>query len=75
MASSLSELERLEIPLEEIVSATNNFDIRNIIGRGEFGKVYKGELSHSEGLTTMVAVKRLDRNHGQQDTEFLKEIR
>ncbi|GKB58908.1 kinase-like domain, phloem protein 2-like protein [Tanacetum coccineum] len=52
---------------------TNNFNENKVIGIGGFGKVYKGELSHSEGKN-MVAFKRLDRKHGQGDPEFFKEI-
>ncbi|PWA72196.1 Phloem protein 2-like protein [Artemisia annua] len=74
MPSYLSVFKHLEIQLEEIKSATNNFDDSKVIGGGGFGKVYKGELSHSEGKS-MVAFKRLDRIHGQGDPEFFKEIR
>ncbi|GKD33990.1 kinase-like domain, phloem protein 2-like protein [Tanacetum coccineum] len=74
MAAFMKELEHLKIELEEIKSATDNFDENKVIGIGGFGKVYKGELSHSEGKG-MVAIKRLDRKYGQGDPEFLKEIR
>ncbi|GJW69583.1 kinase-like domain, phloem protein 2-like protein [Tanacetum coccineum] len=74
MASFMKELEHLEVKLEEIKSATDNFNENNVIGIGGFGKVYKGELSHSQGKI-MVAIKRLDRKYGQGDPEFLKEIR
>ncbi|PWA44026.1 serine/threonine/dual specificity protein kinase, catalytic domain-containing protein [Artemisia annua] len=76
MASSLKGFEHLEIQLEEIKLATNNFNEENIIGHGGFGKVYKGELSHShsEGKS-LVALKRLDRKHGQGAAEIHKEIR
>ncbi|PWA91634.1 Phloem protein 2-like protein [Artemisia annua] len=76
MASLRKEFEHLEIQLEEIKSATNNFSEENVIGHGGFGNVYKGELSHShsEGKS-MVALKRLDRRHGQGDSEFHKEVR
>ncbi|GJT06822.1 kinase-like domain, phloem protein 2-like protein [Tanacetum coccineum] len=70
----IKEFEHLEIKLEEIKEATDNFNENNVIGTGGFGKVYKGELSHSEGKT-MVAIKRLERKYGQGDPEFLKEIR
>ncbi|KAL7596298.1 hypothetical protein Lser_V15G30002 [Lactuca serriola] len=60
--------------LEAIKSATCNFDDRKVIGKGGFGKVYEGILSHSKGNATMVAFKRLDRNYGQGVPEFLKEI-
>ncbi|GJU84268.1 kinase-like domain, phloem protein 2-like protein [Tanacetum coccineum] len=68
--------EHLEIQLEDIKLATNNFNEENVIGHGGFGKVYKGELSqsHSKG-SGMLAFKRLDRKHGQGDAEFYKEVR
>ncbi|GKB59031.1 kinase-like domain, phloem protein 2-like protein, partial [Tanacetum coccineum] len=76
MASSMKEFEHLEIPLEEIKSATNNFNEENVIGHGGFGKVYKVELSHSHSQgKSLVAIKRLDRKHGQGDAEFYKEVR
>ncbi|XP_076909277.1 putative serine/threonine-protein kinase PBL28 [Bidens hawaiensis] len=71
--SVIKEFKHLKIGLRAIKSATNNFDDRNYIGKGGFGKVYKGELVHSE-VQTMVAVKRLDRVYGQGDLEFWKEI-
>ncbi|PWA88913.1 protein kinase-like domain-containing protein [Artemisia annua] len=76
MASFLTELKHLEIKLEDIKSATNNFDEKNVIGHGGFGKVYEGKLAfpHSEG-EILVALKRLDRKYGQGDPEFYKEIR
>lgn len=39
----------------ELQSATNNFSSKNIVGKGGFGVVYKGNLSDG----TVVAVKRL----------------
>ncbi|GKC72510.1 kinase-like domain, phloem protein 2-like protein, partial [Tanacetum coccineum] len=48
MASFVTEFKHLEIQLEDIISATNNFDESKVIGGGGFGKVYKGELAHSK---------------------------
>ncbi|GJZ44785.1 kinase-like domain, phloem protein 2-like protein [Tanacetum coccineum] len=59
--------------MNDIVSATNNFDDAKLIGRGGFGKVYKGKLSLPEGQIT-VAFKRLYRHMGQGNREFWKEI-
>ncbi|KAL7594773.1 hypothetical protein Lser_V15G29999 [Lactuca serriola] len=73
MEAFLEEFQYLKIRLEAIKSATGNFDNNNVIVKGGFGKVYKGVLSHSKGQST-VAFKRLDRNYGQGDSEFLKEI-
>nr|GEV59335.1 protein kinase-like domain, phloem protein 2-like protein [Tanacetum cinerariifolium] len=76
MASFATEFKHLEIQLEDIISATNNFDESKVIGRGGFGKVYAGELSHSQSEEkSLVAIKRLDRKYGQGDPEFFKEIR
>ncbi|KAL7598350.1 hypothetical protein Lser_V15G22683 [Lactuca serriola] len=71
--SVLKHFEHLRIRLEVIKSATNNFAKESCIGRGGFGKVYKGELLHSKGHS-MVAIKRLDRAFGQGDSEFWKEL-
>ncbi|KAJ0609053.1 putative protein kinase RLK-Pelle-DLSV family [Helianthus annuus] len=70
---AIKEFKHLRIELRAIKLATNNFDDKNYVGKGGFGKVYKGELVHSE-VRTMVAIKRLDRAFGQGDTEFWKEI-
>ncbi|PWA59051.1 Protein kinase, ATP binding site-containing protein [Artemisia annua] len=69
----IKTFEHLQIQLEAIKSATNNFDAANCIGSGGFGKVYKGELVHSKGKT-MVALKRLDRIYGQGEVEFWNEV-
>ncbi|GJY41665.1 protein kinase, ATP binding site-containing protein, partial [Tanacetum coccineum] len=65
--------QHLKVELQAIKSATNGFDDSHCIGKGGFGKVYKGELVHSKGQS-VVAIKRLDRAFGQGDPEFWKEI-
>ncbi|KAJ0697738.1 putative protein kinase RLK-Pelle-CrRLK1L-1 family [Helianthus annuus] len=72
MASVTKEFEHLKIHLEELKKATDSFGSK-VIGAGGFGKVYKGEVSHSKGRS-MVAIKRLNREYGQGDPEFWKEI-
>ncbi|PWA64765.1 Concanavalin A-like lectin/glucanase, subgroup [Artemisia annua] len=74
MASLTKKFEHLEIKLEDIKLATDNFNEKNVIGKGGFGKVYKGELSQSSGKTK-VAFKRLDSKFGQGGSEFVKEIK
>ncbi|KAI3692216.1 hypothetical protein L6452_32027 [Arctium lappa] len=70
----MKEFEHLKVQLEAIILATNNFAAENFIGKGGFGKVYKGEIDvHSKGKS-MVAFKRLDRAFGQGNPEFWKEI-
>ncbi|KAL8246258.1 hypothetical protein R6Q59_007474 [Mikania micrantha] len=66
-------VEHLKFPLEGIKLATSNFSEENFIASGGFGKVYKGKLVTS-GEQKPVAIKRLDRKHGQGDREFLTEI-
>ncbi|MFS7928258.1 putative protein kinase RLK-Pelle-CrRLK1L-1 family [Helianthus anomalus] len=73
MDAFLQQFQHRQIQLEAIISATDNFNDHKCIGRGGFGRVYKGELSHSKGRST-VAIKRLDRRLGQGIPEFLKEI-
>ncbi|KAK3141413.1 hypothetical protein QOZ80_4BG0333590 [Eleusine coracana subsp. coracana] len=58
------------ISFEDIVEATNNFSDSKLLGKGGFGKVYKGIL---EG-TMEVAVKRLSKGSGQGTEEFRNEV-
>ncbi|CAK9185994.1 unnamed protein product [Ilex paraguariensis] len=57
--------------LEEITSATCNFDDNFVIGAGGFGNVYKGHIDN--GATT-VAIKRLNPSSNQGAREFQTEI-
>ncbi|XP_037445127.1 G-type lectin S-receptor-like serine/threonine-protein kinase At1g11330 [Triticum dicoccoides] len=58
------------ISYKEILSATNFFADSNLLGRGDFGKVYKGTM---EGGYE-VAVKRLSQGSGQGIVEFKNEV-
>ncbi|XP_023741256.1 probable receptor-like protein kinase At1g30570 isoform X1 [Lactuca sativa] len=60
--------------LAEIKLATNDFDDVFVIGKGGFGKVYKGKIEiGEEGID--VAIKRLNLEHSSQGaTEFKAEI-
>ncbi|CAN7136837.1 unnamed protein product [Brassica rapa subsp. narinosa] len=49
----LGQLRRFS--LRELLVATNDFSYKNLLGRGGFGKVYKGRLADG----SLVAVKRL----------------
>ncbi|KAK1427647.1 hypothetical protein QVD17_16338 [Tagetes erecta] len=69
----MEQFQHLIIQLEAIKLATNNFSDESCIGRGGFGKVYKGKINGFDGHA-MVALKRLDRAFGQGDPEFWKEI-
>ncbi|XLR63087.1 hypothetical protein HN51_067850 [Arachis hypogaea] len=57
--------------IEEIRTATNNFDELFVIGAGGFGNVYKGYINDG---ATPVAIKRLKQGSQQGVNEFLNEI-
>ncbi|XP_024984148.1 receptor-like protein kinase FERONIA [Cynara cardunculus var. scolymus] len=59
--------------LDEIQFATNDFDDEVVIGRGGFGKVYKGSICIGE-TSHVVAIKRLDSMSDQGALEFRNEI-
>nr|XP_043635289.1 uncharacterized protein LOC122606497 isoform X2 [Erigeron canadensis] len=63
----------LQMSFKEIQLATQDFAHENIIGKGRFGKVYKGEVTHAN-KHHVIAAKRLNRKLGQGDAEFLKEL-
>ncbi|OMO77417.1 S-locus glycoprotein [Corchorus olitorius] len=56
--------------LNSIQVATDNFSIKNKLGQGGFGPVYKGKLQDEK----LVAVKRLSSSSGQGLEEFKNEV-
>lgn len=65
--------EDMDLPLFDlatITTATDDFAIRNKIGEGGFGQVYKGVLSTGQE----VGVKRLAKDSGQGIQEFKNEV-
>uniref|UniRef100_A0A0E0DIS6 non-specific serine/threonine protein kinase n=1 Tax=Oryza meridionalis TaxID=40149 RepID=A0A0E0DIS6_9ORYZ len=55
---------------EDITSATNGFHDTNMLGKGGFGKVYKGTLE--DGME--IAVKRLEKDSAQGVEHFRNEV-
>ncbi|XP_050285382.1 G-type lectin S-receptor-like serine/threonine-protein kinase At1g11300 isoform X2 [Quercus robur] len=69
----LNDVKLQDLPifnLEELATATNNFDMANKLGQGGFGPVYRGTLHNGQGI----AVKRLSRASGQGLEEFMNEV-
>ncbi|XP_057446351.1 cysteine-rich receptor-like protein kinase 25 isoform X2 [Lotus japonicus] len=63
-------LEPLQFDFPIIEAATNNFSQENYIGKGGFGKVYKGILLDGQ----QIAVKRLSETSKQGVDEFKNEV-
>nr|XP_043632949.1 putative receptor-like protein kinase At5g39000 [Erigeron canadensis] len=59
--------------LQEILLATENFNKSLVIGKGGFGKVYKGEVIIGTSHVA-AAIKRLDLMSKQGATEFWAEV-
>ncbi|XP_071688014.1 probable receptor-like protein kinase At2g23200 isoform X2 [Rutidosis leptorrhynchoides] len=72
MKSSITKFSHLQIPLEDVLKATNNFDDKNVIGRGGLSEVYKGRMFLS-GKWVNIAARRFYSKH-KHSIEFLREI-
>ncbi|KAL4570375.1 hypothetical protein LXL04_026027 [Taraxacum kok-saghyz] len=57
----------------EILLATNNFDESLVIGKGGFGRVYKGNIINGSSVVA-AAIKRLDSTSKQGAEEFRAEV-
>ncbi|KAG8378705.1 hypothetical protein BUALT_Bualt07G0013000 [Buddleja alternifolia] len=69
--SARAERHCRRFPLAELQLATRDFSDAHLIGRGGFGKVYKGVIDNGQET---VAIKRLKSNSKQGAREFLTEI-
>ncbi|XP_066360220.1 uncharacterized protein [Miscanthus floridulus] len=71
-ASRCNMLGSVALILDELRQITNNFSDDQLLGKGAFGKVYKGVLKNGD----MIAVKRLTwKTTGLQDVEYENEAR
>ncbi|CAH9083385.1 unnamed protein product [Cuscuta epithymum] len=66
---SVFEGGNISISIEVLRQVTNNFSPDNVLGRGGFGVVYKGELHDG----TKIAVKRME-SSGAMGTKGMKEF-
>ncbi|PON47520.1 Mitogen-activated protein kinase kinase kinase [Parasponia andersonii] len=57
---------------EEIMNATNNFNPDNLVGRGGYSEVYRGDLS--AGQTIAVKTLAKDNKDANKEKEFLMEL-
>nr|GEV63816.1 protein kinase-like domain, phloem protein 2-like protein [Tanacetum cinerariifolium] len=68
------DFAHLKIPLESILSATNNFDEANIHGDGGFGNHYAGQLLWSGELINISARRLYKKSVDEKEQEFWMEI-
>ncbi|KAF5474684.1 hypothetical protein F2P56_006561 [Juglans regia] len=66
----ISSADSLQFDIGTIKVATDNFSDANVLGKGGFGIVYKGELPNGQEI----AVKRLSKASQQGDPEFKNEV-
>ncbi|GAB4862136.1 Cysteine-rich receptor-like protein kinase [Ancistrocladus abbreviatus] len=69
-ANDFMTAESLQYDLSTLQVATNNFSLRNKIGAGGFGNVYKGTLHNGQEI----AIKRLSASSRQGIEQFKNEV-
>nr|XP_043639775.1 G-type lectin S-receptor-like serine/threonine-protein kinase At4g27290 [Erigeron canadensis] len=68
---SQSNTELVSFSLRSVLAATGSFSVKNKLGEGGFGPVYKGSLPGNRE----VAVKRLSTRSSQGREEFMNELK
>ncbi|GJT89465.1 kinase-like domain, phloem protein 2-like protein [Tanacetum coccineum] len=63
--------DNLQISVEDINLATQNFSPNNCVGNGRYWKAYKGEVLHANGRHTSIVAKRWE---SKSDHQFLTEL-
>lgn len=70
LETQIQDVGPKKIRLAELKKATSNFSMKNVLGQGGFGTVYRGRLSNA----IEVAVKRTSKKAQQGKQEFLSEV-
>nr|GEW05614.1 protein kinase-like domain, phloem protein 2-like protein [Tanacetum cinerariifolium] len=73
MSLPSNQFAHLQVPLEDILSATNNFDEENTIRKSGFAKEYKGQLLWSGELID-ISARRLDHHCKEVEHQFWMEV-
>ncbi|GJZ54033.1 kinase-like domain, phloem protein 2-like protein [Tanacetum coccineum] len=68
------EFAHLRVPLENILSATNNFAEENVIGESGFEKRYKGQLLWSGELINIIARRLYKERDDVKEQQFWVEL-
>ncbi|GJU81193.1 kinase-like domain, phloem protein 2-like protein [Tanacetum coccineum] len=73
MSLPSNEFAHLKVPLENIISATNNFAEENVISTSKIGKRYKGQLLWSGELIDIIA-RSFNKERNDREQMFWTEI-
>ncbi|KAG8480036.1 hypothetical protein CXB51_025167 [Gossypium anomalum] len=76
--STFAENSLLWLSYQSILKATNEFSMRNLVGSGSFGSVYKGILEESGAVIAVKVLNPLDHRSSRSflvECETLKNIR
>ncbi|GJQ97308.1 kinase-like domain, phloem protein 2-like protein [Tanacetum coccineum] len=65
--------DNLKLSLEDVKLATQDFSLVNIISCGDFGSIYRGEVTHAHVLK-IIAAKKLNKIIAEREAQFATEL-